>query len=137
MVSPENIGIVIVLFLFWTEVSCFRPKLKTEDRRGFYAASKNKKHSNDADAISVAEYTLRRLSELGIKKVLSNRLSAAVFEHNPTSNHKSNKLNSCEQVFGVPGDYSFAVNDAVEEVTSLQWIGCANEVFLNNVKLMF
>lgn len=32
------------------------------------------------------------------------------------------------QIFGVPGDYSFAINDAAEEITDLQWIGCANEV---------
>jgi len=48
---------------------------------------------------TVAEYTLRRLSGLGIDKV-----------------------------FGVPGDYAFSVDDAVEQVAGLDWVGCANEL---------
>ena len=48
---------------------------------------------------SVAEYTLRRLAALGIDKV-----------------------------FGVPGDYAFSVNDAVEVIDGLGWVGCANEL---------
>ena len=48
---------------------------------------------------TVAEYTLHRLAALGIDKV-----------------------------FGVPGDYAFTVNDAVEASTELQWIACANEL---------
>jgi indolepyruvate decarboxylase len=48
---------------------------------------------------TVAEYTLRRLSQLGIDKV-----------------------------FGVPGDYAFSVDDAVEQVAGLDWVGCANEL---------
>lgn len=31
-------------------------------------------------------------------------------------------------VFGVPGDYSFAVSDAVCEDPRLQWVGCCNEL---------
>ena len=48
---------------------------------------------------SVAAYTLTRLAALGIDKV-----------------------------FGVPGDYAFSVNDAVEVVDGLDWVGCANEL---------
>ena len=48
---------------------------------------------------TVAEYTLARLAALGIEKV-----------------------------FGVPGDYAFSVNDAVEVVDGLDWVGCANEL---------
>jgi len=33
-----------------------------------------------------------------------------------------------EHVFGVPGDYSFAVGDAVCEDPRLQWVGCCNEL---------
>lgn len=48
---------------------------------------------------TVAEYALRRLAALGI-----------------------------DQIFGVPGDYSFAIDDAVEVVDELSWVGCANEL---------
>jgi indolepyruvate decarboxylase len=48
---------------------------------------------------TVAEYTLERLAALGI-----------------------------DRVFGVPGDYAFSVDDAVEVVDGLEWIGCANEL---------
>ena len=48
---------------------------------------------------TVAEYTLRRLAALGIDKV-----------------------------FGVPGDYAFSVDNAVERVAGLDWVGCANEL---------
>ena len=48
---------------------------------------------------TVAEYTLRRLATLGI-----------------------------DRVFGVPGDYAFSVDDAVEQVDGLGWVGCANEL---------
>ena len=48
---------------------------------------------------TVAQYTLQRLSALGI-----------------------------DRVFGVPGDYAFSVDDAVEKVESLDWVGCANEL---------
>lgn len=48
---------------------------------------------------SVAEYTLARLSQLGIDKV-----------------------------FGVPGDYAFSIDDAVEKVEGLDWVSCANEL---------
>ena len=48
---------------------------------------------------TVAEYTLTRLSQLGI-----------------------------DRVFGVPGDYAFSVNDAVEVVDGLDWVACANEL---------
>ncbi len=48
---------------------------------------------------TVAEYVLRRLADLGIS-----------------------------HIFGVPGDYSFGINDAVENVPSLRWVACANEL---------
>jgi len=48
---------------------------------------------------TVAQYTLTRLSQLGIDKI-----------------------------FGVPGDYAFAINDAAELCPGLQWIACANEL---------
>lgn len=48
---------------------------------------------------TVAEYTLQRLAALGI-----------------------------DRVFGVPGDYAFSVNDAVEVVDGLDWVACANEL---------
>jgi indolepyruvate decarboxylase len=31
-------------------------------------------------------------------------------------------------VFGVPGDFSFALNDAVEDDPDMRWIGCCNEL---------
>jgi len=48
---------------------------------------------------TVAEYALSRLTALGI-----------------------------DRVFGVPGDYAFSIDDAVENVPELQWVGCANEL---------
>jgi indolepyruvate decarboxylase len=48
---------------------------------------------------TVAQYALRRLSALGI-----------------------------DRVFGVPGDYAFSVDDAVETIDGLEWVGCANEL---------
>lgn len=48
---------------------------------------------------SVAAYTLERLGQLGI-----------------------------DRVFGVPGDYAFSVDDAVEVVDGLEWVACANEL---------
>lgn len=48
---------------------------------------------------SVAQYALLRLTQLGI-----------------------------DRVFGVPGDYAFAINDAVEQVPGLGWVACANEL---------
>ena len=48
---------------------------------------------------SVAQYALSRLTQLGI-----------------------------DQVFGVPGDYAFAIDDAVEHVPGLNWVACANEL---------
>jgi indolepyruvate decarboxylase len=48
---------------------------------------------------TVAEYTLQRLAALGI-----------------------------DRVFGVPGDYAFSVDDAVEHVDGLDWVACANEL---------
>ena len=48
---------------------------------------------------TVAAYLASRLSDLGI-----------------------------DRVFGVPGDYAFSFNDAVEVCPSLQWVGCANEL---------
>lgn len=48
---------------------------------------------------TVSEYVLRRLSQLGIDKV-----------------------------FGVPGDYAFSIDDAVEKVDGLEWVVNANEL---------
>lgn len=48
---------------------------------------------------TVAEYVLRRLSTLGI-----------------------------DRVFGVPGDYAFSIDDAVEVVDGLDWVVCTNEL---------
>jgi indolepyruvate decarboxylase len=48
---------------------------------------------------TVAEYVLTRIAQLGIDKI-----------------------------FGVPGDYAFSIDDAVEDVPGLEWIGCANEL---------
>ena len=50
-------------------------------------------------ALTVARYTLSRLSQLGI-----------------------------DRIFGVPGDYAFSINDAAEEVPGLSWVACANEL---------
>jgi indolepyruvate decarboxylase len=32
------------------------------------------------------------------------------------------------EVFGVPGDYAFPMNDAIDEEKHLRWIGCSNEL---------
>ena len=48
---------------------------------------------------TVAEYVLARLAQLGI-----------------------------DRVFGVPGDYAFSIDDGVENVPGLHWVGCANEL---------
>jgi len=48
---------------------------------------------------TVAEYVVNRLADLGI-----------------------------DRVFGVPGDYSFPFDDAIEACDRLQWIICANEL---------
>ena len=48
---------------------------------------------------TVAEYALARIAQLGI-----------------------------DHVFGVPGDYAFSIDDAVENVPGLHWVGCANEL---------
>jgi indolepyruvate decarboxylase len=48
---------------------------------------------------TVAEYVVNRLADLGI-----------------------------DRVFGVPGDYAFPFDDAIEACDRLQWIACANEL---------
>ena len=48
---------------------------------------------------TVAQYVLARLVQLGI-----------------------------DRIFGVPGDYAFAIDDAVEQVPGLTWVACANEL---------
>jgi indolepyruvate decarboxylase len=48
---------------------------------------------------TVAEYVLTRIAQLSIDKI-----------------------------FGVPGDYAFSIDDAVENVPGLEWVGCANEL---------
>jgi len=50
-------------------------------------------------AETVIQYILRRLNEIGV-----------------------------DDVFGVAGDYSFAVNDAIVEHPAINWIGCCNEL---------
>tara|TARA_R110002126_G_scaffold177321_1_gene326210 strand:+ start:24243 stop:25919 length:1677 start_codon:yes stop_codon:yes gene_type:complete len=49
--------------------------------------------------VSVAVYVAQRLSDLGI-----------------------------QHVFGVPGDYAFPFDDAIELVSELKWVACANEL---------
>lgn len=48
---------------------------------------------------TVAQYTLSRLAQLGM-----------------------------DRIFGVPGDYAFAIDDAAELVPGLSWVACANEL---------
>ena len=48
---------------------------------------------------TIAEYLVKRLSDLGIDKV-----------------------------FGVPGDYAFPIDDAIEVCPTLEWVGCTNEL---------
>lgn len=48
---------------------------------------------------TVAQYALARLAQLGI-----------------------------DRIFGVPGDYAFAIDDAAEQVPGLSWVACANEL---------
>ncbi len=48
---------------------------------------------------TVAQYVVNRLADLGI-----------------------------DRVFGVPGDYAFPFDDAIEECDRLQWVACANEL---------
>ncbi len=50
-------------------------------------------------ATTVIQHVLRRLGEIGIK-----------------------------DIFGVPGDYAFAVNDAICNDPEVNWIGCCNEL---------
>ncbi len=33
-----------------------------------------------------------------------------------------------DDIFGVPGDYAFPVNDAICNSEGIRWIGCANEL---------
>jgi len=49
--------------------------------------------------LTVAQYAVRRLAALGIT-----------------------------HAFGVPGDYAFPFNDALESCEGLRWVGCANEL---------
>lgn len=49
--------------------------------------------------LSVIDYVLSRLKDIGI-----------------------------EDVFGVPGDYAFPVNDAIANHAAINWIGCTNEL---------
>ena len=48
---------------------------------------------------TVIQYLLDRLKQLGIK-----------------------------DIFGVPGDYAFPINDAICNDQELRWIGCCNEL---------
>ena len=48
---------------------------------------------------TVIEHVLMRLKELGLR-----------------------------DVFGVPGDYSFGISDAICEDPELRWLGCSNEL---------
>ena len=49
--------------------------------------------------LTVVEYVIRRLADLGI-----------------------------DRAFGVPGDYSFPIDDAIEFSSSIKWVVCANEL---------
>ena len=44
--------------------------------------------------------------------------------------HVLGRLNAIgiEDVFGVPGDFAFPVNDAVVNYPGINWIGCCNEL---------
>jgi indolepyruvate decarboxylase len=44
--------------------------------------------------------------------------------------HVLSRLNDIgvTDVFGVPGDFAFPVNDAVFNYPKMQWIGCCNEL---------
>jgi indolepyruvate decarboxylase len=53
----------------------------------------------DKNRSSVAEYVVNRLADLGV-----------------------------DRVFGVPGDYAFPFDDAINGSDRLQWIVCANEL---------
>lgn len=48
---------------------------------------------------TVAEYIVRRLSDLGVDKA-----------------------------FGVPSDYAFPIADAIEASSDMDWVGCTNEL---------
>lgn len=50
-------------------------------------------------AKTVVQYVLSRLRDIGIK-----------------------------DVFGVPGDFSFPICDAIVQESSLRWVGCCNEL---------
>ena len=50
-------------------------------------------------SLTVAEYVVERLADLGV-----------------------------DQVFGVPGDYTFPFDDAIESSSRVKWIVCANEL---------
>ncbi|NDE85483.1 MAG: alpha-keto acid decarboxylase family protein [Verrucomicrobia bacterium] len=52
-----------------------------------------------AKTLTVVEYVIRRLAELGI-----------------------------DRAFGVPGDYSFPIDDAIEASDKLSWVLCSNEL---------
>ena len=49
--------------------------------------------------LTVVEYVIRRLADLGI-----------------------------DRAFGVPGDYSFPIDDAIEASDKLSWVVCSNEL---------
>ncbi|WP_176011858.1 alpha-keto acid decarboxylase family protein [Victivallis sp. Marseille-Q1083] len=50
-------------------------------------------------SVTIVEYLLKQLKALGIR-----------------------------DIFGVPGDYAFAIDDAIENEPELRWIGCCNEL---------
>jgi acetolactate synthase-1/2/3 large subunit len=49
--------------------------------------------------LTVVEYIIRRLADLGI-----------------------------DRAFGVPGDYAFPIDDAIESSDRMKWVVCANEL---------
>jgi indolepyruvate decarboxylase len=49
--------------------------------------------------LTVVEYVIRRLADLGI-----------------------------DRAFGVPGDYAFPIDDAIEFSGRMKWVVCANEL---------
>jgi indolepyruvate decarboxylase len=66
-------------------------------------ATKGVLHESDpsekASSTTVIEHVLSRLKDIGITKI-----------------------------FGVPGDFSFAVNDAIVNFPGIEWVGCCNEL---------
>jgi indolepyruvate decarboxylase len=69
----------------------------------------------------------RRLSDWNSKKFHSSlepNMTKTVIEHVLSRLHDI----GITDIFGVPGDYAFSVNDAICNSRNLRWIGCCNEL---------